>query len=1152
MLHHLQPNNVTTGASWAQREVTIQQGPLYRTEGTHISIWCMVRGYQGPSGQTFDWSIYLPSAPNKEIQIVSSNKTSFSYAIYSQRVRSRDIYVERVSGDHALLHIRQLQEQDEGEYECHTPNTDPTFHGSYSAKMNLYVLPDTLVVMMPPQDLQKLEGTPLELYCHVSVSPTQHTHLSITWLLTSGRDMEIVSLTRDFVLLPGAGYMDRFLAGDVRMDKLNSTHYRLQIRALQKSEQGHISCQAQEWIQDPDGKWTIITQKQSNRTSVMVQPLGGNDFEVQAQATDSPILPGSPLEVTCTISTQDPTGRLFHVTWLLDSKKVVSLHPSGILSFGGNLGARNTLGQISVGRRTLVSWYLRISQVLREDGGSYTCQVSEERAAQGPTESKTSAPVSVIVAQKESQLGVILSTSVHKVYEGESVQFQCQVTGYSGLVSLSWYMTGSDGQRAELVALQRDGSLVVGETYLDRHNEGLLLAQRMEGGHFSLKLEQVRARDKGKYTCQATEWQIGSDSNWIKLGSQSAEKEVDITPLGSSLSLSLSVRSSQVITGSTIRLICKVSAEYSLLGKPKSWSWHHQNSSDPNRQFQQLVKSHYTGTTVWHEGMSGFQGKLQLEIRVDYSVLTVYNIERGQAGLYCCKVGIVNDQAGTTSNKLAIQLTVPESLLLLETSPEELLLTRGQDDMSITCHIDSRVPGAQVRVTWKFFPAGVTSAQEIVTVTQEGLLSYSSDISSALRSRILIERNSPDSFTLRIMRPSQEQWGSYGCAVSEWLLEGSGNWVKLGEKNTGLVPVQFRDSEETLHIPKMNITAEVTEAEDVTLYCPLGDVRSLASRYSLSWYFQASGSRISKLIYQASWEGVIEYEESLAKRLLLVAPNWGNYSLILQSVGLEDAGVYHCQVEEWRLEPEEGEWRLKAADGSGFHNLKVLSPGVGLTLNSTNLTLLVLQGGQNNITLPCQVLSLSSTNSALSVAWWKSSLLGQEEQLLFSVSYEGQFTYPTQEELEGARLQFERPSKLLFLLRILQPGLDSSGTYHCRVRESVSSPRGARYLQTELRAGNISVTFLPEESGPSQICTTASIFHLLLGAAGLLLLLVALLLVFGGRRWCRGVGSTRMDGRKGHRGLWAPTNMADPPVYGGADIEEKEPMGMDRYEETKA
>ena len=125
------------GMGAGQRVVTIQKGPLYRVLGSHVTLWCKVSGYQGPAEQTFQWSIYLPSASEREVQIVSTADPSFPYAIYTQRVRAQEIYVERVQGDAVLLHITELQDRDAGEYECHTPNTDGRYFGSYSAKTNL-------------------------------------------------------------------------------------------------------------------------------------------------------------------------------------------------------------------------------------------------------------------------------------------------------------------------------------------------------------------------------------------------------------------------------------------------------------------------------------------------------------------------------------------------------------------------------------------------------------------------------------------------------------------------------------------------------------------------------------------------------------------------------------------------------------------------------------------------------------------------------------------------------------------------------------------------------------------------------------------------------------------------------------------------------
>lgn len=123
--------------SIGQREVTVQKGPLFRAEGYPVSIGCNVTGHQGPSEQHFQWSVYLPTNPTQEVQIISTKDAAFSYAVYTQRVRSGDIYVERVRGNSVLLHISKLQMKDAGEYECHTPNTDEKYYGSYSAKTNL-------------------------------------------------------------------------------------------------------------------------------------------------------------------------------------------------------------------------------------------------------------------------------------------------------------------------------------------------------------------------------------------------------------------------------------------------------------------------------------------------------------------------------------------------------------------------------------------------------------------------------------------------------------------------------------------------------------------------------------------------------------------------------------------------------------------------------------------------------------------------------------------------------------------------------------------------------------------------------------------------------------------------------------------------------
>lgn len=129
---------------------------------------------------------------------------------------------------------------------------------------------------MKPQDLTQDEGDSLELLCEASTESAQHTHLSIAWYLVQGdgQDQEIISLSRDFVLIAGSSYNQRASAGDIRLDKIGDKTYKLSIVKILPSDQGKMYCEAVEWIQDPDETWKDIARKQTNKTSLTVRSLG--------------------------------------------------------------------------------------------------------------------------------------------------------------------------------------------------------------------------------------------------------------------------------------------------------------------------------------------------------------------------------------------------------------------------------------------------------------------------------------------------------------------------------------------------------------------------------------------------------------------------------------------------------------------------------------------------------------------------------------------------------------------------------------------------------------------------------------------------------------------------------------------------------------
>lgn len=141
------------------------------------------------------------------------------------------------------------------------------------------VIPDTLEVTATAQTLSKVEGDTLQLSCEVTKQTSQHTHVSVGWYLHPSDDpgsapRDLVTLSRDFVLRPGGQYRQRLSSGDLRLDKTSATSYRLTIYKLQPTDQGEFYCEASEWIQDPDRSWYSLTRKESEKTSVTVQPTG--------------------------------------------------------------------------------------------------------------------------------------------------------------------------------------------------------------------------------------------------------------------------------------------------------------------------------------------------------------------------------------------------------------------------------------------------------------------------------------------------------------------------------------------------------------------------------------------------------------------------------------------------------------------------------------------------------------------------------------------------------------------------------------------------------------------------------------------------------------------------------------------------------------
>ncbi|NXI13955.1 IGSF2 protein, partial [Irena cyanogastra] len=923
-----------TGLTPGQRVVTIQQGPLYRTEGSHVTLWCKVSGYQGPAEQNFQWSIYLPSAPEREVQIISTVDPSFPYAIYTQRVRGRGVFVERLQGDAVLLHITELQERDAGEYECHTPNTDERYFGSYSAKTNLSVIPDTLSASMAPQALTRMEGDAVELTCEVSKSTAQHTHLSVGWYLLRGagehRAEEILTLSKDFTLKPGPSYEQRFLEGDVQLNKVGNTTYKLIIRGVKPSDQGQLYCEAAEWIEDPDGTWKDISSKQTERTSLAVVSQG-RDLSVDITAAEHSLSEGDTLQLSCVVGAPESSSRHFQVIWLLDDMEVARVDPHGVLVWEEEYKERAKLGQLQAFKPSNRVYVLTIYEVGLKDKGSYQCSVSEMKTPGDLHSIQTvvSSSIQVDVKPIESHMRLSVSTSTPRVTAGDALVLHCAVQGATGPVSLRWWHLPPQhpGRRVLVATMERDGTLGLGGAYQDGRARGSLRLQKESSGTFTLVIPSTLDEDdSGQYRCEATQWSRGR--NWTEKG----EAAVTVSSMGLGLHATLRSRIATVSYGQSFELFCQVEASYTLEDVPVSVQWLFQ-PSPPTGPVHKLVQVLPNGTVVWGTAQPRFQGKAQLA-KADTSFrLHIHSALPANEGTYQCEVEVWRRNilplgqpaASTSSNAVGIKVVLPESKLQVATKDSSVEIASAH--AAIECRIVFAQSNSQFAVTWYRLPLAADAAPlQIVRANYSSILEYGSEFSSpAQKSRFLSQRVSSNVFQLQILSAEAEDQGRYYCVVEEWLWLVDG-WYKLGEGTSGRTTLKFELSERELQMEKTNHSISAREGQEVTLPCRLLGALPPGSRLSATW-FQVKSSGGDSALLSLRHDGTVEYpQEPLAGRLYLRRASAGDFSLTLSSAESGDAGAYYCQLQEWKQQSEGKDWALQALACSGYTQLATIPP----------------------------------------------------------------------------------------------------------------------------------------------------------------------------------------------------------------------------------
>ncbi|XP_039411774.1 immunoglobulin superfamily member 3 isoform X2 [Corvus cornix cornix] len=945
------------GMALAQRQVTVQEGPLYRTEGSHVTLWCKVSGYQGPAEQNFQWSIYLPSAPEREVQIVSTVDPSFPYAIYTQRVRSRGIFVERLQGDAVLLHITELQERDAGEYECHTPNTDERYFGSYSAKMNLVVIPDSLRVTAVPQTLSKVEHDSLELKCEVSKSTAQHSHVSIAWYRQRGSEapVEVISLSRDFVLRAGSAYAQRQATGDVRLDKVGETTSKLTIYNLHPSDQGEFYCEAAEWIQDPDNSWYAMTRKRSQGAIVNVQATD-KEFSVRLETEKRMYIVGEPVEFRCILEAQNIPDRYFSISWAFNSSLIASLGPNAVPVLNNEFAQREALGQLKVAKESDNVFVLKIYRLRLEDSGKYNCRVTErEKTVTGDfidKESKRPKNIPITVMPLKAGFAVTAISRTPGVTYNESFDLQCIIKPHYPSwvpVSVTWrFQPAGSTEFHDLVTFTRDGGVQWGDRYAGFRTR-TAIEKAESSNNVRLSISRASDTEAGKYQCVAELWRKNYNSSWTRLADRTSNLlEIRVLRPVTKLQVSKSKRSITLVENRPIPLNCSVKSQTS----PDShfavlWYVHKPSDADGKLILKTTHSSAFEYGTYAEE--EGLRGRLQFERSASGGLfsLTVQRAEVRDSGSYYCHVEewLLSPNhawyklAEEVSGRTEVTVKQPDNRLQVNQTHKNITVLENEW-VTLECLVSNRTsPSSQLSVEWSVWRPGRADKEVVAWLSRQSTLHYGEPAALGdLRSRLHLESPAPGLYLLSIQNSTVRDSGAYSCRVEEWLLDPSDRWYKRAEDLSGLITLTVKQPDPTLQVDTATANLTVQEKESFPLDCSILSRSSPESHFAVTWYSlraKEAGDRAEEgeeeeereavlsvgpdAIFSPEagrWEGRLRFQ-----RLSAVL-----FRLTVLQAGGADTGNYSCRVEEWLADPN-GLWYRLAEEESGVVAVHVQDAG---------------------------------------------------------------------------------------------------------------------------------------------------------------------------------------------------------------------------------
>ncbi|XP_040278709.1 prostaglandin F2 receptor negative regulator [Bufo bufo] len=739
---------------------------------------------------------------------------------------------------------------------------------------------------------------------------------------------------------------------------------------------------------------------------------------------------------------------------------------------------------------------LRIHQLRATDEGNYTCFTPSTDATYSGNY-QAHVQLKVISDALRLQVPRGRQNSVRNLTEGGSFQIPCQASFEDGAphvhLSLTWRRQ-SQGPISEVLTLTHLGRLQPGTEYAARYSSGELRVDTAASDTYLLTVEGAQPGDGGEYSCVAQTWVQGPDG-WEKIQEKMVDvARVEIRPIV--LTVSLVEPALVVAEGASFTLSCLVAVDSSapLVTRVR---WFHNHSGE------------------LHQLPSGSDPDPAPDTPTTHQLLVPQAWDSGEYTCQATAWTLLRNRTwhrAAEGRSAAVRVQVTHEALDLVVSLNISLAPRVAEDPSeLRCHLSG---APHLSVSWYFTQSLEKGSPVLVgSLHRDGSLQVGETYRQRVeRGGLILSRQGPQTFVLRIQWTSEEDRGSYHCIGTSWKLLRNQSWAPATEATSAPVSLYWKSEGSSIAVSARLVKMVSAAGGTFEMICTVQPQNLPSPQYSVRVTLTPPQETAAPVtVITLNREGVIRRRPSAVSNTVLEKGKEGAYLFRLYQAQSQDVGVYQCEVTAW-AQGGGGAWRMTHNKTTNPVQLEFQTAGPVFNVSARSDRLSVYRGDRSEFwcIITIDGPAIDPGDMAFDVSWFVQRS-GGSPVLLAAEERNAQVRH--NQRNSSSEVSLERVSDMEYRLRVYGCQEEDAGGHYCAVTPWVRSGEGGWSRQETITSTMMALSVKMD-------LLSAFKYPLLIGA-GLSLLagLLSCLIGYCSSRFCCKPPPPVQEKRREHRRL---------------------------------